>query len=178
MAARRDDLPATARAAAAEAIAARRFPVALAPGTTVAGYFPIRSEIDPRPLMRQLAAVGARLALPVVAGRGQPLTMRLWEFGAPLVAGIWGIRTPHEEAPAVEPDILLVPLLAFDRRGHRLGYGAGYYDMTLAALRARKPVTAVGVGFAAQEVPEVPVTPRDARLDLMLTEMDAIDFRN
>ena len=115
--------------------------------------------------------------LPVVAGRGQPLIMRAFAFGDPLVAGVWGIRVPRDDARRVDPDILLVPLLAFDRRGHRLGYGAGYYDLTLTALRAKKPIVAVGIGFAAQEVDEVPTTPRDARLDLMLTEKEAIDFR-
>ena len=82
------------------------------------------------------------------------------------------------DAPAVDPDILLVPLLAFDRLGHRLGYGAGYYDMTIAALRAKKPIVAVGIGFAAQEVEQVPITPRDARLDLVLTEREMIDVRS
>jgi 5-formyltetrahydrofolate cyclo-ligase len=93
------------------------------------------------------------------------------------VAGVWGIREPGPEAREVAPDILLVPLLAFDRRGQRLGYGAGYYDMTITALRARKPVVAVGIAFAAQEVDAVPTTPRDARLDLVLTENEVIDFR-
>jgi 5-formyltetrahydrofolate cyclo-ligase len=127
--------------------------------------------------MRKLADTGARLALPAVAGRGRPLCMRAWAFGAPLAAGVWGIREPMPDAPGVDPDILLLPLLAFDRRGHRLGYGAGYYDITLTALRAKKPIVAIGIGFAAQEIPDVPITPRDARLDLMLTEQDVIDFR-
>ena len=82
------------------------------------------------------------------------------------------------DAPAVDPDILIVPLLAFDRRGHRLGYGAGYYDMTLTALREKKPIVAVGIAYAAQEVDTVPITPRDARLDLVLTENETIDFRS
>jgi len=84
---------------------------------------------------------------------------------------------PPPEAPEVHPDVLLVPLLAFDRNGNRLGYGAGYYDMTIAALRAKKRVVAVGIAFAAQEVDEVPTTPRDARLDLVLTERETIDIR-
>ena len=99
---------------------------------------PLKSEINPLPLMRKLADAGAQLALPVVAGKGQPLIMRAWTFGEPLAAGVWGIREPMPDAPEVDPDILIVPLLAFDRRGHRLGYGAGYYDMTLAALRAQE----------------------------------------
>jgi 5-formyltetrahydrofolate cyclo-ligase len=138
---------------------------------------PLRSEINPLPLMRRLADAGAALALPVVAGRGKPLIMRTYRWGEPLVAGVWGIREPPPTAPEVPPDLLLVPLLAFDRAGARLGYGAGYYDMTIAALRARKPVTAVGVAFAAQELAQVPTGPRDARLDLVLTEREIIDCR-
>ncbi len=167
--ARRDALPPEERAAAAQSIAARPFPVTLAPGMTVSGFIPLKSEIDLRPLMHKLVEMGAKLALPVVVGRGEPLIMRAWAFGAPLKGGGWGISEPPDDAPEVRPDILLVPLLAFDRAGHRIGYGAGYYDMTITALRARKPVTAIGVAFAAQEVAHVPTTPRDARLDLVLT---------
>jgi 5-formyltetrahydrofolate cyclo-ligase len=173
--ARRDALPAVERAQAAETIAARAFPVALAEGAVVSGYMPMKSEINPLPLLRKLAAAGARLALPVVAGSGKPLIMRAWAFGEPLVAGVWGIRQPEPQAPESEPDILLVPLLAFDRTGHRIGYGAGYYDMTLAAARHRRPVVAVGIGFATQEVAAVPVSPRDEPLDLVLTEREVIE---
>jgi 5-formyltetrahydrofolate cyclo-ligase len=175
--ARRDALSAAERAQAAESIAARTFPIALAPGAIVAGFMPMKSEINPLSLMRKLAAAGARLALPVVAGQGQPLTMRAWAFGEPLVAGVWGIREPPPIAPAVAPDLLLVPLLAFDRAGHRIGYGAGYYDMTIAALRAQRVVVAIGVAFAAQEIAAVPATPRDVPLDLVLTEHEVIDYR-
>jgi 5-formyltetrahydrofolate cyclo-ligase len=172
--ARRDALPAAERMAAAEAIAARTFPVAVASGAIVSGFMPLNSEISPLPLMRKLAEAGAGLALPVVVERGVPLSMRAYAFGDALVKGVWGIRVPPPEAPEVAPDVLLVPLLAFDRNGNRLGYGAGYYDMTIAALRAKKRVVAVGVAFAAQEVDEVPTTPRDVRLDLVLTEREMI----
>jgi 5-formyltetrahydrofolate cyclo-ligase len=175
--ARRDALSPEARQAAAEAIAARKFPLAIAPGVIVSGFMPLKSEINPLPLMRKLAGQGARLALPVVAGRGKPLMMREWVFGEPLVAGVWGIREPQPEAAVVDPDILLVPLLAFDRAGHRIGYGAGYYDLTLAQLRARKLVIAAGLAFAIQEIAAIPATPRDARLDLVLTEREVIDLR-
>jgi len=175
--ARRDALPADARQAAAEAIAARKFPLPVTPGTIVSGFMPLNSEINPLPVMRQLAEAGARLALPAIAGRGQPLIMRAWQFGAPLDRGQWGIREPKPDASEVEPDILLVPLLAFDRAGFRIGYGAGYYDMTIARLRDRRSVAAVGIAFAAQEVAEIPTTPRDARLDLVLTEREVIDLR-
>jgi 5-formyltetrahydrofolate cyclo-ligase len=176
--ARRDALPGEARAAAAEAIAARPFPVPIAPGTIVSGFIPIRSEINPLPLMRRLSAAGASLALSVVAGRGKPLILRAYAFGDSLRSGQWGIKEPLPEAPEVIPDVMLVPLAAFDRTGHRIGYGAGYYDMTIAKVRAHKPVVAVGIGFAAQEIGHVPATPRDARLDLVLTEREVIDCRN
>jgi 5-formyltetrahydrofolate cyclo-ligase len=176
--ARRDAIPAQLRQAAAEAIAARVLPLDVAPGTTVSGFMPLKSEINPLPLMRKLADAGASLALPVVAGRGKPLVMRAWRWGEPLAAGVWGIREPVPEAPEAEPDILLVPLLAFDRSGHRIGYGAGYYDLTITRFRAKKLITAIGLAFAAQEVPRVPRTSFDAPLDLVLTEKEAIDLRN
>jgi len=174
---RRDALPAAERAKAAEIIATRPFPVAMDAGMIVSGFMPLKTEINPLPLMRSFAAQGARLALPAIDGRGKPLIMRAFAFGDELASGQWGIREPKADAPEVAPDILLVPLLAFDRTGHRIGYGAGYYDMTIARLRAMKPVVAVGIAFAAQEIGEVPVTPRDARLDLVLTEREIIDLR-
>ena len=174
---RRDALPAGVRATAARAIAARPFPVALTLRAIVSGFMPLGSEINPIPLMRKLAGAGAQLALPVVGGRGKPLSMRVFDFGQRLVPGVWGIREPAPDAAEVFPDILLVPLLAFDRSGHRIGYGAGYYDLTIAALRARKTITACGLAFAAQEISSVPTTSRDARLDLVLTEREVIDCR-
>jgi 5-formyltetrahydrofolate cyclo-ligase len=174
---RRDALPPDMRAAAAQAIAARPFPVAVSPDMIVSGFMPLKSEINPLPLLRALADAGARLALPVVAGRGKPLVMRAYAFGEPLAAGVWGIREPKPDAPEVLPDVVIVPLLAFARSGHRIGYGAGYYDMTLAALRTQKTIHAMGIAFAAQEIAAVPTTPRDAPLDLVLTEREVIDCR-
>lgn len=175
--ARRDTLPAPDRAAAAETITSRTFPVAVPRGAVVSGYSPMKSELNPVPLMRKLADAGAQLALPVVAGRGKPLVMRAWKFGEALASGVWGIREPKPDAPEVFPDIFLVPLAAFDRHGNRIGYGAGYYDMTITRVRAMKPTLAVGLAFAAQEIDKVPATPFDARLDLVLTEREIIDFR-
>jgi 5-formyltetrahydrofolate cyclo-ligase len=172
--ARRDALPAGQRAAAAQAVAARPFPISFPAGAIVSGYSPMKSEFNPVPLLRRLADAGAQLALPVVSGRGKPLIMRAWSFGAPLAAGVWGIREPPPEAPEVLPDILLVPLAAFDRSGQRIGYGAGYYDMTINRLRRVKTVTATGIAFAAQEIHAIPHTARDARLDLVLTEREVI----
>jgi 5-formyltetrahydrofolate cyclo-ligase len=179
--ARRDALPPAERRIAAEAIAARGLPEDLAAAVggdaIVSGYMPLKSEINPLPLMRLLADDGADIALPVVVGRGQPLVMREWSFHAPLKAGVWGISEPLDDAAEVFPDLLIVPLLAFDRHGQRIGYGAGYYDMTITRLRGMKPVVAIGIAFAAQEVESVPVTARDVRLDLVLTEREIIDFR-
>ncbi len=176
-AARRDALPPDARKASAEAIAARPLPLPIVPGTVVSGFMPLRSEINPLPLMKTLAEAGATLALPKIAGRGKPLIMRAWHWGAPLDAGQWGIREPKAEYPEVDPDILLVPLLAFDRAGQRIGYGAGYYDMTIARLRSRKAVTAIGIAFSMQEVSAVPAMERDEPLDFVLTEREVIEIK-
>jgi 5-formyltetrahydrofolate cyclo-ligase len=173
----RDTLGPEERAAAAETIAARPLPVALPPGAVVAGFSAIRSEINPMPLLRRFAAAGAQLALPTIVGRGQPLAFRAWTFGEELRRGQWGIREPKPDAPALDPDILMVPLACFDRRGYRIGYGAGYYDLSLRALRARKPITAIGLAYAAQEIGRVPALAHDERLDLVLTEREAIDCR-
>jgi 5-formyltetrahydrofolate cyclo-ligase len=175
--AKRDALPADERQRGAETVAAREFPLPIAPGTIISGFMPMRSEINPLPLMRKLAAQGAQLALPVIHRRGKPLLMRAWSFGAPLEARQWGIKEPADDAPVVDPDVLIVPLACFDRAGHRIGYGAGYFDKTIRALRARKTVTAVGIAFAAQEIAHVPATDFDERLDLVLTEREVIDLR-
>ncbi len=175
--AKRDALPAEVRAQGAEAIAQRAFPVAVKPGLIVSGFMPMKSEINPLPLMRKLADAGAQLALPAIKGRGHPLIMRTYQFGDELARGQWGIREPKPEAGEVAPDILLVPLACFDGAGHRIGHGAGYYDMTIHALRAKKQVTAIGLAFAVQEIFTVPATERDERLDLVLTEREVIDFR-
>ncbi len=175
--ARRDAMPAAERQAAAEAIAARGLPVAVTPGAIVSGFMPMKTEINPLPLLRKFTEAGARLALPCIDGRGKPLIMRAWKIGDELKAGQWGIREPVPEAAEVKPDIVIVPLAAFDRVGNRIGYGAGYYDMTLAALRAKKKVIAIGIAFAIQEIAAVPTTERDERLDFVLTEKEIIAFR-
>jgi 5-formyltetrahydrofolate cyclo-ligase len=175
--ARRDAIPAEERARVAEQIAAEPLPVAISAGLIVSAYMPIRSELNPLPLLRRFGDAGARLALPAIAGRGQPLSMRAWSVGEPLVRGQWGIREPAATAESVEPDVLLVPLAAFDRRGYRIGYGAGYYDLTLRALRAAKQIVAIGLAFAVQEISEVPGLPHDERLDLVLTERAVVDCR-
>ena len=175
--AKRDAMPAAVRQRGGETIAARPFPLAIAPGTIVSGFMPLKSEINPLPLMKVLAAAGAQLALPAIAGRGLPLTMRAYAFGDDFARGQWGIREPKPDRPEVFPDVLIVPLACFDRAGNRIGYGAGYYDMTIRRLRDMKKVVAVGMAFAGQEVAKVPATERDERLDLVLTETGVIDFR-
>lgn len=142
----------------------------------VSGFWPIKEEIDIRPLMIELFNEGCQMALPVVQGRGQPLLFRAWRPGDPLKAGVFGTLQPLARRETIEPDALLVPLLACDSEGWRLGYGGGFYDRTLALLRARKLVTAVGVGFDAQFVPEVPHGPDDQRLDWLLTDKRACAF--
>jgi 5-formyltetrahydrofolate cyclo-ligase len=176
--ARRSALGEATRDAAARALAAHPFPLPIAPSTIVAGYSPIRSEIDPVPLMQALAAHGARLALPVIIARDEPLMFRVWKPDSALVAGSLGILEPPPEAPQLIPDILLVPLAAFDRAGHRIGYGAGHYDRTFAQLRAIKPFTAIGLAFDTQEIEAIPMQPHDVALDFVLTETRMIDFRS
>ena len=137
-------------------------------------YWPVRDEPDPMRLADVLARAGLVTALPITVARRQPLQFRAWRPGDPHVAGPWGIGHPTPEAPIAEPDVLFVPLAAFDRRGARLGYGAGYYDATLGSLRRRKAVRAIGVAFACQEVLFLPTEPHDQPLDMVVTERDLI----
>jgi len=176
--AKRDALSGEHRAAAAQAIALRGLPFEIMPGTVVAGYSPIRSEIDPTPLMRKLAMRSVRLTLPAITAGDQPLKFRAWSPDDRLQRGRLGILEPSPDAKEVIPDILLVPLAAFDRSGHRIGYGAGHYDRTLEQLRKLKAITAIGVAFAVQEVEAVPALLHDVALDYVLTETQVLDFRS
>lgn len=139
-------------------------------GRVVSGFHAFASEIDCAALLAAMADAGWTTALPVVVAPRQPLVFRRWRPGEPTEAGRWAIPVPPADAPVVEPDVLLVPLLAFDRAGYRLGYGGGFYDRTLERLRGLKPVLAVGVAYSAQEVEQVPRGPEDQPLDRMLTE--------
>ncbi|QWG26117.1 5-formyltetrahydrofolate cyclo-ligase [Bradyrhizobium sediminis] len=176
--ARRDALSDKKRDAAAKAVAKRGLPIEIAPGTIVSGYSPIRGEIDPAPLMRKLAAEGVLLALPAIVARGKSLAFRAWSPDDRLMLGPLGIPEPSPAAAEVVPDIMLVPLAAFDRLGHRIGYGGGYYDYTLAHLRKAKAITAIGLGFAVQEIEAVPALSHDVALDYVLTEKQIFDFRS
>ena len=137
-------------------------------------YWPIKDEADLMPMAEVLGRSGIVTALPITIARAQPLHFRVWRPGDPHDAGPWGIGHPTAEAQTVEPDVLFVPLAGFDRRGARLGYGAGYYDATLESLRRRKPVRAIGVAFACQEVLFLPTEPHDQPLDMIVTERDLI----
>jgi len=174
----RDALSPERRTDAAEAVAARGLPFAVEPGAVVAGYAPIRSEFDPMPLLRKLAVAGARLALPVITGRDQPLQFRSFSIGEALERGPLGIQQPTAASAEVVPEVLLIPLAAFDRAGHRIGYGAGYYDRSIEALRAGNRTITVGLGFAVQEIDVVPALQHDVALDYVLTETQTLDFRS
>lgn len=145
------------------------------PGSIVSGYVAMGEEIDPMPLMLLLHEQGHPCALPVVEERGRPLGFRRWRPGDPLVPGIWDIPVPTAGAEKVQPDLMLVPLLAFDAEGRRLGYGGGFYDRTICALR-RQGTLAVGVAYAGQEMDAVPCGPHDEPLDWVVTESFARRF--
>ncbi len=147
-------------------------------GVVVAGYWPLRQEIDVLPLLTRLRGRGCRIALPVVPGPRRPLTFRTWRAGTKLETGPFGTRHPGGGAATVVPDLVLVPLLAFDRTGFRLGYGGGYYDRTLALLRKKRSrIVAFGVAYAGQEVAAVPRDRFDQPLDGILTERGFIKAR-
>jgi 5-formyltetrahydrofolate cyclo-ligase len=144
-------------------------------GDAVSGYWPLSDEIDPRPVLEALHERGHPIGLPAMPGQAQPLTFRAWQPGAELQDGGFGTQVPPESSPVIVPRVLLVPMLAFDRAGYRLGYGGGFYDRTLAQLRADQPDTlAVGVAYRAQEVDRVPRDRYDQRLDMVLTEQGPV----
>ena len=158
---------------AATALALRGLPVMPDPGSRIISAFhPYLSEISTLELLVKLAAEGWITALPVVVGKELPLKFRRWVPGDAMVSGLWDIQIPVETAPEVEPDVLLVPMLAFDRKGYRLGYGGGFYDRTLAKLRALKNITAIGVAYGGQEVDSVPHDEHDQPLDWIMTEQE------
>lgn len=159
----------------AGAVSARRIAahgldfISPAASSIVSGFSAIGEEIDPGPLLLNLHREGFTLALPHIQGKGKPLVLRAWTPGDELVERTWGIREPLDSAPEVFPDVVLVPLLAFDTRGYRLGYGGGFYDRTLAGLRRRKPIIAVGLAYDEQRIDAVPHSDYDERVDWVLT---------
>jgi 5-formyltetrahydrofolate cyclo-ligase len=175
--ARRRALAPAARAAFSRRLAAEGLRLArLWRPRAVSAFHPLRDEPDTLELLRALAAEGFATALPVVVGRGSPLVFRLWRPGDPTRPGPMSIAEPLEAASAVEPDLLFVPLACFDRRGNRIGYGAGFYDRTLARLRAMKPVHAVGVAYGVCEVAAAPYEAHDESLDAIVTEQETMLF--
>ncbi len=145
-------------------------------GKTIAGYWPLGDEIDCRPALEKFVSQGIEVALPVVAGQGQVLIFRNWTPGEPLETGPFGTSHPAANAPMCSPDILLLPLVAFDNIGQRLGYGAGYYDRTLAELRNRSQVLAIGIAYDEQEIEPIPAGRHDQRLDAVVTDQRALWF--
>ena len=134
----------------------------------ISGFSSMPEEFRAWPLLRRLHGEGHALAMPVMQGKGQPLVFRAWAPGDAMDKAVWGIAEPKADKPALEPDIVLVPLLAFDAAGWRLGYGGGYYDRTLRGLRARKPIVAVGIAYDESQVDAVPHLDYDERLDWVL----------
>jgi 5-formyltetrahydrofolate cyclo-ligase len=175
--ARRKALPPETRAAFSRRLTEEGLRLALLwEARTVSAFHPIRDEPDTIALLAALWGAGLATALPLVVGRDRPLVFRLWRPGEPTRTGAMGIPEPLEGAEEVDPDLLFVPLACFDRRGHRIGYGAGYYDRSLARLRSRKPVRAVGVAYGVCEVASVPYEAHDQTLDAVVTEQDTIFF--
>ncbi len=138
----------------------------------VGAYWPIRSEVDPRPIMRALVKRGQTVALSQILH--PRLSWREWRPGDALIKGGFGVREPGPDAPECFPRALLVPLAAFDRRCHRIGYGKGHFDRSIATLSDLHPVLAIGLAYSVQEVPSVPAEPHDRRLDLIVTEAEVI----
>lgn len=157
-------------AAATAHLLARIGPAA---GRAIAGYLPIRTEIDPRPAMAALHRMGARIGVPVIAGAGLPLDFRLWTPEAALIPGPFGALIP-QSGDWITPDTLIVPLVGFDAACNRLGYGGGFYDRTLARLAASGPVRSLGLAFADQQLPPLPTEPTDVALDAVVTEAGVI----
>ncbi|KQP75100.1 5-formyltetrahydrofolate cyclo-ligase [Methylobacterium sp. Leaf113] len=171
--ARRDAMPSEDRRIGSERIAGVVMGIpSLAEAAIVGAFWPIRSEVDPRPLARLLFARGQRIALPKVTPAG--LVFREWREGEALVAGRFGLSEPHDDLPPLDPTALIVPLAAYDRRGHRVGYGRGYYDQAIERLSRNGPVLTIGIAFSVQAVDEVPAEPHDQPLDHLVTEAGAV----
>jgi len=163
---------------AAAALAARIAAELPAAGYCVAGYWPLGDEIDIRPTLAAFKAAGGDIALPVAAQQGQVLIFRNYTPGDPLDSGPFGTQHPSARASVVAPDVLLLPLIAFDLTGQRLGYGAGYYDRTVSALRAERKIVVIGVAYDEQEVAAVPVDDHDQAMDAVVTDRRTLWFNS
>ena len=169
--ARRDELSSEMRMRDAAALCqhASVITTLAGPSAVFSSYRALGSECDPAPLEAALRERGHAIALPVIKKIGEPLIFRIWAPGDPLVSRRWGIEEPDDRASLVEPDVLLMPLLAFDSAGWRLGYGGGFYDRTLARLKTIKPIVTIGIAYDNQEVDAVPHSAYDERLDWIMT---------
>ncbi len=176
---RRAGLSSEVRQAASNALAVHglEFLGPLPPGTLIGGFMPIGEEISPLPLMARLHGMGCALALPVMMGKAAPLEFRSYTPGDALATAVWGIREPLPDKLVVYPDIVLTALLAFDDQGYRLGYGGGYYDRTIRALRSVRKVTTIGVAFDQQRIDAVPHLDYDERLDWIVTPSGALQIK-
>jgi len=143
----------------------------------LAGYWPMGTEMDVRPALVALDRIGVVITLPEVAAKDRPLRFRAWRPDEPLIEGDHGTFHPLDSVPLMRPDVVLVPMLAFDRRGYRIGWGGGYYDRTLELLRKTGDCTAIGVAYGAQDVDEVPADAYDQRLDWIITEQEALEIQ-
>nr|WP_204262757.1 5-formyltetrahydrofolate cyclo-ligase [Methylobacterium sp. BTF04] len=174
--ARRDALAAPARHAGALTIAETVMGIApLAQAAIVGAFWPIRSEVDPRPLIERLFARGQRVALPKVTPDG--LVFREWRAGEALVSGRFGLSEPRDDLPPLDPTALIVPLAAYDERGHRIGYGRGYYDQAIERLSRNGPVLTIGIAFSVQGVEHVPAESHDQPLDHLITEAGPVPLK-
>jgi 5-formyltetrahydrofolate cyclo-ligase len=161
----------------AERVAAHTDALAIPRGSVVGAYVAMAGEADPHLILKKLALADCMFAFPRVVAKKQPLAFHHWQVGHELVKSGFGVLEPALDWPLAFPSVLLVPMLAFDRDSYRLGYGGGFYDMTLAALRARGAVRAIGVAFAGQEVETLPREAHDQRLDAIVTESGVRSFR-
>lgn len=158
----------------AEEIVNRFNELSLPENPVFSAYWPMKTELDMRPLMHSLFNRGFTVSLPVVSGKNEPLLFRRWEPGAALVEGPYGTEQPDEKYEVVTPTVLLLPLLAFDRQGGRLGYGGGFYDRTVKLLRRTGKPVVIGVAFSDQEIAQVPLEETDEKLNFVLTETEII----
>ncbi len=160
-----------------DAAAHFRAHVPMEKGQIIAAYWPMGDEFDSRFLIHDLLGEGVRVALPVAEKEGRVMTFAPWDGKTDLIKGAWGAYVPPTDA-RITPDIVIVPFLAFDRKGHRLGRGGGHYDATLGTLRAKKDILAIGLGYGAQAVLfNLPAEPHDQRLDMVITPLGVHDFR-
>lgn len=162
---------------AGKAILDQLIAAAIIPSDAIIGsYWPVKSEVDVRPLLTYFYKRGHTCALPFVQAQNKPLLFREWSPGNLLISGIYNILTPDETAPLVTPTVLFIPVLGFDRQGHRLGHGEGYYDRTLEQLRAKNPLIAIGIAFDCQEVESIPYESFDQRMNYILTPTQLIEI--